>query len=385
MSERTRRGIRYSLTVFAVVRIGLLVLALVGVELFTPLRPVSVPGWPAHPLPDPGWHNVFTAWERFDGLWFLRIAAHGYRAADGSAAFFPLFPLSIRIVSVAIGGHPFAASLLVSNAAFAGALCVLYALTASERSEETARRAVLFMATFPTAFFFFAPYSESLFLLLAVTTFWGARSRRWGVAAAGGALAALTRNVGAVLALALAAEAIHRWREHGESPVPGILAAGATGIGTLGYLASWGIRTGQWLAPIRQQANWERTFSWPWTTLVDGTRFAFRYLGNTNGGYWTIDWLITVPALALSVYALFRFRPSYLVYLWGGLLAPLSFIFPGRPLMSIPRFVLPLFPLFWALAEVSERWHIPRSAVAAVGAAGLGLLTVLFVNWYYIF
>jgi hypothetical protein len=29
--------------------------------------------------------------------------------------------------------------------------------------------------------------------------------------------------------------------------------------------------------------------------------------------------------------------------------------------------------------------RVPQKAVAAVGAAGLGLLVVLFVNWYYIF
>jgi hypothetical protein len=381
----TRRGVRYALTVFVAVRLGLLVLGLVGVGLFPPLSPVSVPGWPAHPLPDPGWHNLFTTWERFDGLWYLRIAAEGYRSGDGSAVFFPLYPMVVRAVSWAIGGHPFAASLLVSNAATAGALCVLYALTAAERSEETARRAVLFLATFPAAFFLFAPYSESLYLLLVLVAFWGARSRRWVVAGAAGAGAALTRNVGVVLALALAVEAIHRWRDEGDPLLPGLGAAVATGLGTLAYLTFWGIRPGSWLAPVREQADWQRTFSWPWETILNGTRFAFRYLGDTNGGYWTIDWLITAVILALSVFAVFRYRPSYLVYLWGSLLVPLFSVFPGRPFMSMPRFALPLFPAFWAMAELSERWHVPRAAVAAVGAAGLGVLGLLFVNWYYIF
>jgi len=51
----------------------------------------------------------------------------------------------------------------------------------------------------------------------------------------------------------------------------------------------------------------------------------------------------------------------------------------------MPRFVLPLFPAFWAIVELSERWRIPRSALIAVSAVGLGCLMVLFVNWYYIF
>jgi len=126
-------------------------------------------------------------------------------------------------------------------------------------------------------------------------------------------------------------------------------------------------------------------FSWPWSTLVEGTTTAFRYVGNTNGSYWLIDWLLVVPVLAVSVVALTRYRWAFGVYLWGGLLVPLSFIFEGRPLMSMPRFVLPLFPAFWAMAGLLGRWRVPRWAVASVGAAGLGLLVPLFVNWYYIF
>jgi len=381
----SRQGIRYSLTVFLAVRLGLLILGLVAVELFPPLKPVSVPGWRAQPLPDPGWQNAFTSFERFDALWFLRIASSGYRTGDGSAAFFPLYPLAIRAVSWVMGGHPFGAALLVSNAAIACGLCVVYALTASERSIATARRTVLLVGLFPTSFFFFAPYSESLFLLLAATTYWAARSRRWAAAGAAGALAALTRNVGIVLAPALVVEAFHQRSEGRGSVLPGLGAAVAVGIGTLAYLAYWWAKVGDWLAPIDQQANWQRTFSSPWATVVDGTRDAFRYLGNANGGYWLIDWLIVVPVVGASVFALLRYRPSYSVFLWGGLLIPLSFVFADRPLMSMPRFVLPLFPAFWALAELTERWRIPEKAVAAVGAAGLALLVVLFVNWYYIF
>jgi hypothetical protein len=53
--------------------------------------------------------------------------------------------------------------------------------------------------------------------------------------------------------------------------------------------------------------------------------------------------------------------------------------------MSMPRFVLPLIPAFWAAAELAERFRIPRWGLATVGAAGLGVLALLTVNWYYIF
>ncbi|HET8527109.1 MAG TPA: mannosyltransferase family protein [Actinomycetota bacterium] len=382
--ERALRALRFCLVAFVGLRVAMFVIGVVGVTLFPPLRGVGVPGWPA-PASDPGWQNAFTAWERFDALWFLRIAESGYRLRDGSAAFFPLYPLAIRGLSFALGGHPLAAATIVSNAAFWGGLVVTYLLTASELSERAARTTVLLMCAFPTAHFFLMPYSESLFLLLSVTAFWGARRRRWAVAGAAGALAALTRSIGVLIAPALVIEALHQRAERRGPSWPGFLAAAAVGFGLIAYLGWWWLRAGEWLAPARFQANWERSFSWPWVTLWDGTRDAFGYLDQLNGGYWLIDWLIVIPMLAASVYALVRLRPAYRVYLWSSLLIPLAFVFSDRPLMSMPRFVLPLFPAFWGLALGLERLRIPRAAALAVGAAGLGILSVLTVNWYYIF
>ena len=64
---------------------------------------------------------------------------------------------------------------------------------------------------------------------------------------------------------------------------------------------------------------------------------------------------------------------------------PLTFAFEGRPLMSMPRFLLPVFPAFWGLALGLERLRIPRTVAFVAGAIGLGILSLLTVNWYYIF
>jgi Mannosyltransferase (PIG-V) len=385
VTTSTREAIRYSLTVFVVTRVALFVAGLVAVGAVGGLEPVSVPGWPAPPLADGGWHNLFTAWERFDALWFLRIASSGYRATDGSSVFFPLFPMLVRVASFALGGRPFAAGMLVSNAAFAAALCVLYLLTAEERSAETARTSVLLIAVFPSALFFYAPYSEPVFLLLAVVAFRSARRRAWFVAGVAATLAALTRNIGIVLAPALAIEALQQWREGRGSALGGLVASAGPAVGLGLYLAYWYARTGDALAPVHQQVNWQREFSWPWMTLYHATRDMIELAGGPNGGYWAIDWLIVVPILAASMYAAIRYRPGYAVYTWTGLLIPLFYVFEPRPLMSMPRFVLPLFPAFWGLSELARAGRISRSAVAAAAAGGLALLLVLFVNWYYIF
>ena len=66
-------------------------------------------------------------------------------------------------------------------------------------------------------------------------------------------------------------------------------------------------------------------------------------------------------------------------------MAPLAFIFPLRPFMSLPRFLLPLFPLLWAGAVWGLRRRWAHEVLIAVSAGLLGLLTVLFVNWYWVF
>jgi hypothetical protein len=395
-AERARivRGIRYCFAVFLSLRVALSVLALLAVALLPHSSaigeaagipvPVNVPGWPASTI-TPGWHNLITAWERFDALWFLRIATAGYTPGDGSAAFFPLYPMLIRVLSPVLGGHPLGAGLLISNAAFLGALVVLYFLTSSEFDEQIARRTVLYLTIFPSAYFFLAPYSESLFLLLVVSSLWAARRGKWPIAGVAGALAAATRNVGVLLVLPLAVESVRQFRERGGRLAPRLLWSGAVVIGTLTYLGFWQGFGGDALAPLHQQATWQREGTFPLTTLVSGTREAFRWIGTYPGGYHLFDWLLVVPALAAAVWVTVRTRPTFAVYTWASLIAPLSLVFPPRPFMSIARFILAAFPLFWAAAVWAGRRAGVHEAVVAVSAAGLGVMTVLFVNWYFVF
>ncbi len=400
MDPEIRDGLLYCLKVFVGVRLALFAIGLVGVALLpdfshaTPATlqglplvptPVSVPGWPAHAI-TPGWHNVFTAWERLDALWFLRIATTGYSRVDASAAFFPLYPLAIRTVSFLIGAHPFAASLIVSNGAFLGALCVLFVLTRSELSEREARLAVLYASVFPTALFFFAPYSESLFLLLVLLAFWGARRGRWAVAGIAATAAALTRNLGVILVLPLVVEAFHqaldakprRW------PTGALPWSLAPLLGTLSYLAYWRRLSGDWLAPLHQQANWQRHLASPFTTLHQGTHDAFAFVGIYPGGYHLLDWLITVVVLGLAAYAIVRFRPGYGVFVASALVVPLASMFDARPLIAFSRYALPVFPLYWAMARLTKGQRVRQELVVAASAALLGLMTLLFVNWYYV-
>jgi hypothetical protein len=374
------RGVRYCLWVFLGVRIAVSLLSVLGIGLI-PLHKagVDVPGWPA-PVITPGWHNIFAALERQDSLWFFRIADGGYHAGDGSAAFFPLYPLLVRAASLLTGGSTFAAGILVSNASFLGALIVLYALTALEFSDTHARTTVLLIAIFPTSFFFLAPYSESTFLLLSVTAFWFARRDRWALAALSAALAAMTRSIGIVLAPALLVEAFQQHRESGVAFLPRAVAAAAAVVGPLLYFLYWLVAFDDAVAPWHVQRTWERAATFPLDTIATAIEMAYRYRN-----VWLLDLLVVGVVLICAVVSWWRLRASYALYASASLLVPLAYPFPSRPLLSVPRFVAVIFPSFWILADLVQRGRLPRAAVVAAFAGGLSLFTVLFVNWYDIF
>jgi hypothetical protein len=381
---RVRRGVLYCLGVFAAIRVGLTLVALVASGLLEALPPVGAPGW-GTPTTAPGWHVLVTAWERFDGLWFLSIATHGYVDGNGSAAFFPGYPLLIRTVSPLVGGHPLAAALLVSNLAAFGSMVVLYFLTASELDEGAARRTVLYLAVFPTAFFLLAPYSEALFLLFVLLSLWGARRGRWAVAGMAAAGASATRSVGVLLLVPLIAEAIAGRRERGEPTVPKLAWSALALVGVGAYAVFWQNLAGDPLAPLHQQATWQREAAVPTATAVRATYEAWRFPGLYPGGYHLLDWLIVVPALVAGVWVVRRTRLAFGLYTWLSILAPLSFAFGPRPFMSVPRFLVVVFPLLWAFAAWAPRHRGVHEAVVASSAGIQVLMLTLFVNWYYVF
>lgn len=376
---RLRDGLPYAVRVFVAMWTGWALLGLLGVGL-VPLgqEPVSVPGLAADPLGS-GWHNLFTAGNRGDALWYQRIATGGYRTDDSSAAFFPLYPVAIRLVSALPGVSPRGAAVGTAQACFLAALVVFFALTAREHGSDVARRASRYLAVFPTAFFFLVPHTEAPFLLLTLLTFWYARGNRWGAAAVPAALAALTRSAGMVLLPALVVEAVTQWRRSGRRLVPRLAAACAPLAGLAAYGLFWGLR-GDLLAPLRAQENWQRELTLPTTTLLHAVETAWRY-----GSYWLIDLLVVGVVVGALIAGSRRLRPSYLTYALVSLLLPLIEPFPPRPLLSMPRFVAVIFPAFWGLATATSRRRPPEPLVLGVFAGGYVLLGLLFMNWYYIF
>jgi hypothetical protein len=78
-----------------------------------------------------------------------------------------------------------------------------------------------------------------------------------------------------------------------------------------------------------------------------------------------------------------RLPRPYAAYLVAALALPLTFPVEPQPLMSLPRFLAVLFPIFMWLAVVCEERRVTDLAVA-VFAIGLGLFTAQFASWHFI-
>src|SRR5439155_5648667 len=141
-------------------------------------------------------------WARWDSVFFLRIAEHGYDKA--AAAFGPLYPGLVWLVGHILFGQYVLAGIVVSLAAALGSFVLLHRLAEERLGADGARRAVLYLAVFPMALFLQAVYSESLFLLLVLAAFALAERNRFAGAGLVAGLAILTRAAGLALLPALA-------------------------------------------------------------------------------------------------------------------------------------------------------------------------------------
>jgi Mannosyltransferase (PIG-V) len=303
-----------------------------------------------------GWKGVanwwLNPWTTYDSQWFLSIAQHGYSTAQ-TTAFFPLYPFLLRLA----GPHEVAMAawgVLVSNAAFAGSLLLLHRLTTFDFDERIAIRAVWLLAFFPSTTVFSAVYTESVFLLLIVGSFLCARQGRWGGAGALALLAALTRNSGPVIFVALLFEYS---RSLGHRPqrikMPALAAVSLPLWGFVAAQACFALRHGL-TSGVQSQQAFHRAFTWPWTPILWDIAdvIMLRAVGTAT--------LVNLAATLLALYFVFRYwkqpSASYSILLLFILLMQLSYahIIPPYTVATI-RYMSATFPFVQRLSLWLEK------------------------------
>jgi hypothetical protein len=342
---------------------------------------------------------------RWDSVWFLAIADGGY-GGGAREAFFPLYPLLVRIAGAPLGS-PLIGGALLSTGLLGVALVLLHRLVALDHDRAVARNAVLVTALFPMSFFFSAVYSESLFLALSIGAVYAARREWWAWAGALGMLAAATRSAGVLLLVPLAM--IYLWDAGRPSlrarrPLrPDALWLALVPLGLALYCALLALGGHDALAPFHAQAVWFRSFAGPFAGAWDGLVAAWQGARQLLSGarepvYFTawggdpflgarhnlelFAWLVLTVAATVGV--LRRLPAAYGAYVVAALALPLSYPVAPQPLMSLPRFVAVLFPLaIWLAVWMTGRAARERLVLAAF-AAGLAVYTAIFATWHWV-
>lgn len=157
--------------------------------------------------------SIILPWLNFDGKNYLEIAISGYESNKVLAVFYPFYPILVRTLSFNLKLNPIILGLLISyTSAFLG--CILFhQLLKSQFSEKIASRSVLLMLIFPASFYFFAFYTESLFLLLSILTFYFLKKNYFLLASLSVSLAAATRIVGIALIPVLIYEGYQQFKK----------------------------------------------------------------------------------------------------------------------------------------------------------------------------
>lgn len=145
----------------------------------------------------------------FDGLHYLLIAQNGYQT--NQQAFFPLYPLLIRLTSFFFFGNYFWAGFFISNFSL---LFGLYFLNSYLKELKIDKKTIfflnLFLLTFPTSFYFGAIYTESLFFFLFFASLYFLKKEKYFLSIIFGFLTGLTRVVGVFLIFPLFFEAFFK-------------------------------------------------------------------------------------------------------------------------------------------------------------------------------
>ncbi len=374
-----RAPTRDILWLFFLTRIALIIITYVGYILVYAKKYSSTPV---------NVNALLSVWNHWDAANFVRIAQYGYQTRF-DVAFFPLFPLLIRILAFPIsfwGGSYLLMGTLISNAALLGTMFLLYQLAVELIGEDGARRSLLYLVIFPTAFYFFSPYNESLFLLFSLGSFLAMRRQHWWLAGLLGLLASATRSAGIFLVIPylievwVTRESIAALRQN---IIRRVLPVILIPIGTAAYaLYCWHI-SGDPIAFAAVQSHWGRHTTWPWVGIWNAFVDLFRYdgFGSFNEVHILLDLSATIGFIILTFMGWRKLRLSYNV--WLVILIVFMLLSPGTDktdvLLSNQRFVLEMFPAFITLGMLGIKHPRLHQTMMLIFPLLLATLSIIFL------
>ncbi|WP_328302408.1 glycosyltransferase family 39 protein [Streptomyces sp. NBC_00435] len=339
-----------------------------------------------------GLHEILAT--RWDSVYYLNIADHGYSSAMVPAchiggptcklAFFPVYPLLTRGLS-AVTGAPadwtaWALSLVASLLAAWG----IFAVAEKLHNARVAFFAVALYAVVPHALVLSMAYTEPVFVALAAWAVYAVLTHRWPTAGVLALLAGATRPSGSAVVAAVvlcALRALFTGRERDGTRWAAVRPWAAVLLAPLGWLAffAWvGQRMGRWDGYFAEQRQWGSTF--------DGGVYTVRSLRELlTRPALTLDQVVVAATVVTAVVLLFvltRRRPPAAVWIYTALLVLIAVGGAGF-FHSKARFLLPAFPLLFPFAVALARARKPTvywilGAATAASALYSGYLTLVW-------
>lgn len=288
---------------------------------------------------------------------------------------FPLlYPFLARGVALVLAGNTALALLVVSNIAFLFLLYYAYRLAEQALGDDAgARRFTRYVVLLPAAFLFHAAFTESLFVCLALATFYYAEKRRWLIVGIVGFFLSLSRSVGflTVIPLVLILLQQHEYRL-GPRALWGYVRTGWPLVlvpgGWLSYMAFCKWQSGDWFAyKHAQEKGWGIVVQNPFGTIWHG-------LGVGESTDTARVWMAVI-VLALAVLAVKYVRPAYAVFALLMVLVPLSM---GPPVYkSLVRYLVAAFPICFVFA----RWARSATVDVYLTAVLVVVQTTMLILW----
>jgi len=316
------------------------------------------------PAPHGLHYALLGVWQRFDTLWYLRIAERGYDLPM-AVIFYPLYPVAIRVVSWFIPAT--AAALVVSTAAAFFFFWGLLRLADSSLTGTGRVRMLLLAAVWPASFALFAGYAESSTIALIVWAVVFARAGRWWPAALCGFLAGLGRPSGVLAAVPLCVLALRSRRAAS-------LVAFLTPLGLLGY---WGwLRWSGRLSVVEAYRLYQgMVLAPPWVGVWESVRMPVAQ----HDVLLAIRLGLIVLVVALSLRDEVRLEDK--LFALAVILQML--LYAGRPAVGAVRYLLPVYPAFLALGNYAQRrWNWKQFSFYVVAFGFLNLVWMwAFLNW----
>jgi len=295
--------------------------------------------------------------------------------------FLPGYPLAVYPL-YRILGNDVLAGLLVSAAAYPAACCVFYKLLRLDLDHKRAFFAVAFLWLLPGGFFFVAPMSESLYLLLCVSTLYAARKERFVLAGLLGAYAAFTRSLGLLLTVPLLMEWGHAFKRRSASRrILSLLPALLVPVGFLCYLrVNYVVSGNAFQFLVYQREHWGQELGWFFQTAGYQTDLLIQKWFEDKEvffGLWLPNVLWHFAALSLFALGAKKLRPSYAAWFIAYFLIAIGTTW----LLSGPRYLLamPVIALLLGLLT-QKRWQKITAAALLVPASALYLVAFV-LRW----